>query len=74
MCVSLRPLAEAVEKAGAALNLEDCSSGVTAGLRGGEVLASFAKCLREQMCEEKVLLLDWDVGKVFVKSGIISGN
>lgn len=59
-------------KAGTALTAEEFSSRVLAWLRGGEKLASFAKCVKELMCVDGGHVLDGNVRVLFVKSGFIS--
>lgn len=50
-----------------ALTLEEFSDNVLAGLRGGEGLASFPKCVKERTCVEEVRLFDGVLRAVLVK-------
>lgn len=50
LCVPLEPLAEAVQRAKAALSLQELRGGELAGRCGGEKLASFEGCAEERMC------------------------
>lgn len=67
-CVSLEQLAEIVDRAGSALSLEALFGGVLAVLYGGGKLASFAKCKRELICVNRVLVFEKNVRVVFVES------
>lgn len=50
VCVSLEQLGEAVQRAEAALTVEELFSGVLVGWPGGKGLKFFTKCVRERMC------------------------
>lgn len=64
MCVILKRLAEAVERAEAALALQELFGKVLAGLRGRKGMPSLAKCVSERMC------VDCDARMVFVESSL----
>lgn len=68
VCNSLEQLTEAVEKAEAALFLEELFGGVFAGLCRGEKLAAFTKCVREQNCVSEERVSHGNVRMVLVKS------
>lgn len=71
VCVSIKQLAKAVERAEAALDLESLVCRVLAWLCKWDLLASFAKCVREWMCVDGLRVIDGNVRMVFVKSSFI---
>lgn len=72
VCVSLKQLAETIERAEAALTPDELFSGVLAGLRRYEGLASPANCVGSQMCVNGVCLFDGNLRVMFVKSWLSS--
>lgn len=70
--MSLQQLAEAVEKAEAALTVKQLFRGVVAMLCGEGELASFPKCAREHICIDGIHVFSGDEAMVFAKSGFVS--
>lgn len=68
--VSRKQAAEAIDRAEAALNLEEVSHGALSELCQREGLVAIAECVGERLCADEVRSLDGNVRITFVCGGL----
>lgn len=72
VCLVLRLTQKIVERAEAAKPVERLLRRALVELFSGEWLACFLQCVRERLCKDVILALDWNVGTVIINLGLIS--